>query len=98
MANKEALETLIFVGGLIVEDLCKKEIEIIEKDLDKLEQYEAIFKEPLKNIRERLEDLKTIKEFIMERIALYDNGMCLDEYIYNSEPVAKIIRKWENEK
>ena len=48
-------------------------------------------------IKKDLEELKTIKEFIMDHIDLYDNGMCLDEYIYNSEPVAKIIRRWEDE-
>lgn len=46
----------------LVEDI--KQSEAIKKDIEKLEQYEAIFKEPIMNIQKRLKVLEILKSIL----------------------------------
>ena len=46
-------------------------LEQLEKDLEKLEQYETIFNEPLKDIRERLRVLGILKEWCLKDFIEY---------------------------
>lgn len=73
MTSKEALENIFMEDGTILyydDDGNPQyldtidEYKAIKQDLEKLEQYEAIFKEPLKDIRERLEVLEILKKHL----------------------------------
>lgn len=81
MTNKEFIELLL--------SECPKP--------NKLKKEEKECYENLLKIKQAIEEYIIIKQFVLERTAFYDNGMCLDEYIYDEEPIAKIFRKWEKE-
>ena len=96
MTSKEAIEQLRKYNSV---GLCgdKTLFEPIEKDLEDYEELLKIMGTPIEKIMKKLKYLEIIKKFVLERTAFYDNGMCLDEYIYDCEPVAKIFREWERE-
>lgn len=109
MTSKEFIQTEIDKLEDILEnarrDNCKPVIIEIEeeleqyrqllKDLEKLEYYEIIFKEPLKIIRERLEVLEALKRNVGIRFSIQEWANRETRIFPNDR---KIVKKWlENE-
>lgn len=73
MTSKELIEILNKTRRTQNISLTSEQVEELINDLEILEQYEAIFKEPLKDIRERLQVLEILKEYLKTGDVVYYN-------------------------
>jgi len=79
MTSKEALNNCRYVAGLQIDWLCKKEFEIIEKDLERLEKQDKILDALLKNANYYYDEWYGMRGNQCIMICISENDECFEE-------------------
>lgn len=103
IADKFAIKEYDKYGNLIKwVGTIDKEYLTIMKDLEILEKYERIMSEPILDVMKELEQLDTIKSWLLENVEDYTNeehpNYFIDVFIRDDEPIFNIIKevlKWK---
>lgn len=75
----------------------KNVFDSIKKDLEEYEGLKNLMGTPIQELMNKLKELETVKAFVLNYTAFYDNGCCLDEYIYYDSEIGTLFKKWNDE-
>lgn len=94
MTSKELFKKIVEEDVVV---FTKEDFNIILKDLEELKELKELMGTPVQDIMKKLKEFEKVKSFVINRTVFYDNGCCLDEYIYYDSEIGTIFKKWNEE-
>ena len=102
MTSKEIIEALNYIWfyePTSQEEQDKRDtiIKELKQDLEEYERLKELMGTPIQELMNKLKELEKVKSFVLNYTAFYENGCCLDEYIYYDSEIGTLFKKWNEE-